>query len=156
MALKAGKWTYTKKELAEMTKEATKRGKQEATKKLDAVDVRYDKYSKRVVIELENDATLLVPVNLIQGLQGVSDKDLSNVESLGDGIFWPKPNVSIGIAGLLAGVFGNQAWMAEIGRIGGSKTSKTKKASSRANGKLGGRPRKSEQKKSTGKQSKAA
>ena len=46
------------------------------------------------------------------------------------------------VAGLVAGVFGTRAWMAELGRKGGSVTSEAKAAAVRENGKKGGRPRK--------------
>jgi hypothetical protein len=47
------------------------------------------------------------------------------------------------VPGLLEGFLGSKAWMASrLGRMGGRSQSKGKQAASRANGKLGGRPRK--------------
>jgi hypothetical protein len=46
------------------------------------------------------------------------------------------------VAGLVAGVFGTRAWMAELGRKGGSVTSEAKASAVRENGKKGGRLRK--------------
>jgi hypothetical protein len=52
-------------------------------------------------------------------------------------------DASIYIPGLLQGLTGTKRWMAQqLGREGGKARSAAKAASSAANGKLGGRPRK--------------
>jgi Protein of unknown function (DUF2442) len=148
MAIKAGKWEISDEEFEQQYEDATRRGKREMAKRAYAVNARFDKATKRVVVDLANGTTLLVPAHLIQGLQKASAKDLAEIEILGagTGLYWPKLDVDTGVTGLLKGVFGTKAWMAELGRAGGRATSVAKRAASRANGSLGGRPRKSEAK----------
>jgi hypothetical protein len=124
--------------------EAIRRGKREIAKGAYAVNARFDKATKRIVVDLANGTTLLVPAYLIQGLQEASGKDLAEIEILGagTGLYWPKLDVDTGVTGLLKGVFGTKAWMAELGRAGGKAKSVAKRAASKANGRLGGRPRK--------------
>lgn len=125
---------------------AVQRGKREMAKGAYAISARYDKVTKRIVVDLANGATLLVPSRLIEGLQQATGSELAQIEILGagTGLYWPNLNVDIGVTGLLRGVFGTKAWMAELGRVGGQATSEAKSAASRANGRLGGRPKKDE------------
>lgn len=143
MAIKAGKWKISDKEFDRQYAEATKRGKAAMSKGAHAIIARYDKATRRVVIDLASGVTLLIPVRLIQGLRKASAKELAEIDILGagSGLYWPKLEVDIGVAGLLEGVFGTKAWMAELGRIGGKASSEAKRAAARVNGKLGGRPR---------------
>lgn len=114
-----------------------------------AAAARYEKASKRMVFEMQNGVTLLVPTALIQGLQDADEKALSDFRLVlqGSQIHWDKLDVQFYIEDLLKGVFGTPQWLrsihehlAEIGRKGGSSRSKQKAASSRANGAKGGRP----------------
>lgn len=105
---------------------------------------RYDATTRRVVIDLDNGTTFLVPVDLLQGLEGSSEEELADIRILGAGstIAWDRINVDAYIPSLLMGVFGNKRWMRELGRHGGSRTSEAKRAAARENGKKGGRPKK--------------
>jgi len=109
-----------------------------------AVAARYDRRTRKVVIELSNGCTLLVPPEFAQGLRGASPSHLANVRILGPGtaISWPALDVQFSVTGLLAGVFGTRAWMAELGRTGGRAKSAAKSRAARRNGAKGGRPRK--------------
>ncbi len=144
MAIKAGKWEMSDEEFERQYAEATRRGKAETAKGAHAVTARYDKATRRVVVELANGVTLLVPARLIEGLRDGAAKDLAKIEILGagSGLYWPKLEVDVGVGGLLAGVFGSKEWMAELGRAGGKVSSEAKRTAARANGALGGRPRK--------------
>jgi general stress protein YciG len=158
MASKGGKWEISDEEFDRQYAEATRRGKQSSAKGTDAVAARYDKATRQVIVELATGAILIVPARLIQGLQNGTTKALSAIEILGagSGLYWPKLDVDIGIAGLLAGVFGTRQWMSELGRSGGKASSEAKRSAARANGALGGRPRKKISAPSTRKRPRAA
>jgi hypothetical protein len=56
---------------------------------------------------------------------------------------FPKLDADLWLPALLEGVFGSRRWMAaRLGARGGKAKSKAKARAARANGKLGGRPRK--------------
>jgi len=121
---------------------ALDRGKIEATTEPRAKSVRYDRRSRRVVVNLTNGSVFAFPARLVQGLDDVSDDDLAAVvvEGAGFGLRWSKQDIDISIPGLLAGVFGTRSHMA---RLAGRTTSVAKAEAARANGAKGGRPRKS-------------
>ncbi len=142
------KWIIPAKELAEEVRAAKKAGKLASKDEPRAVLVRYDRKSNRVVVDLRSGVSFLFPTSLAQGLAKASPKDLSQVKVLADGfaIYWEALDVALGIPDLLMGVFGSKSWMAhiysEIGRKGGGQTSPAKAKTSRLNGLLGGRPKK--------------
>ncbi len=114
------------------------------------MSAKYNKTTKRIVLELRNGVTLLVPVNLIQGLKSGDDKTLSDFDLMFDGseIHWHALDVQFYVEDFLRGIFGTPKWMSslkehlsEIGRKGGSARSIAKRISSAENGKKGGRPR---------------
>ena len=103
----------------------------------------YSADQERLVVELSNGVILMLPPKLLQGLKGASAAQLMKVEltPLGTGLHWEELDADLGVAELAAGIFGSKAWMSELARHAGSRTSARKAASSRKNGKLGGRPR---------------
>jgi hypothetical protein len=117
-----------------------------------AQSVRFHRPSKRLQIELQDGTAVMIPVASIQGLSEASAKEIEAVELLADGyaLHWPSLDADATVAGLVSGVFGSKQWMqhlasnflAEAGRKGGSASTPIKRTASRANGKLGGRPRK--------------
>ena len=123
---------------------AARRGEELLHGEPRAAAVRYDRRTRKVVIELDNGCTLLVPPELAQGLSAASPAELSQAKILGPGtaISWPDLDVQFSVAGLLAGTFGTRAWMAELGRAGGRVKSAAKSCAARRNGAKGGRPRK--------------
>lgn len=126
-----------------MFEQATARGKRRAARAPRAVRVEYQSQSRRLLLELANGCVMLVPVDLLQGLRGAKAEALAEVTLMprGQDLHWQQLDAQFTIAGLLAGVFGTQAWMAELGRAGGSVSSAAKRAAARANGAKGGRPR---------------
>ena len=143
MANKVSQWKINDDEFERQFTAAQKRGQMELAKGAHATAARYDKATKRLIVDLANGATLMIPARLIQGLQGASAKALGEIEILGagSGLYWPQIEADVSIAGLLQGIFGSQAWMTELGRAGGKMTSERKQAAAQANGKLGGRPK---------------
>jgi len=141
--VKFGAFTYTDEELRKQFKDATRRAAEADRQEPRAVDAYYDTHTKRIVVELTNGVVMSIPPQVLQGLAGASPKDLAEVEvsPLGTSLHWRKLDADFSVPGLLAGVFGTRAWMAEIGRKGGKVTSKAKAAAARANGQRGGRPR---------------
>jgi hypothetical protein len=130
-------------------REAVERGKERLDQMSKARYARYDKSSKRMVLELQNGVTLFVPIGLIEGLQTDNDAALSKFDLVLDGsqIHWTALDVQFYVDDLLKGVFGTPKWMSginahlsEIGRKGGASRSGVKTAASRENGKKGGRP----------------
>ena len=103
--------------------------------------VRYDERSSRIIVDLTNGCTFAFPPRMAQGLEAATDKDLAAVELLGAGygLHWEALDVDLSIPGLLAGLFGTEAYMA---RRAGQATSPAKAAAARKNGLKGGRPRK--------------
>lgn len=131
-------------EFAKQFAAATRRGEESLRDEPRATAVRYDRRTRKVVIELNNGCTLLVPPELAQGLSAASPAELSQAKILGPGtaVSWPDLDIQFSVAGLLAGIFGTKAWMAELGRAGGLVRSAAKSRAARRNGAKGGRPRK--------------
>lgn len=100
-----------------------------------------------VCIRLSNGIVIGLPAAQTQGLEVANAKMLSeiHISPSGYGIHFPKLDVDLYLPALMEGIFGTKAWMTERGRKGGQATSKVKKDAARANGKLGGRPRKTEE-----------
>ena len=106
-----------------------------------ATSARYDVKSGRIIVELTSGATFAFPPALVEGLSDATVAELSEVEvsPIGFGLHWPSLDEDYTVPGLMNGIFGTARWMAQRA---GSATSEKKAASSRENGKKGGRPRK--------------
>lgn len=104
----------------------------------------YNPDSGLVCIRLSNGIVIGLPAAHTLGLETASTKDLStiHISPSGYGIHFPMLDVDLYLPALMEGIFGTKAWMAERGRKGGQAATKAKKVAARANGKLGGRPRK--------------
>jgi len=110
-----------------------------------ALAAHYEPKIGQVIITLNTGLQFLLDPAKTEGLQGASRAALSKLEIVGPGlgVYFPKLDVDIYVPGLLQGHFGSKRWAAaQLGRAGGRAKSKDKTAAARANGKLGGRPRK--------------
>ena len=110
-----------------------------------AVSARYDPQTGRIVILLSSRLIVSFAPEDAQGLENARPSQLHEIEisPSGFGLHFPAVDADIYVPGLLEGFLGSKSWMASrLGQIGGQSTSKAKKAASRTNGRLGGRPRK--------------
>ena len=110
-----------------------------------AVSAHYDRKNGRVVISLSSKLDVSFSPRDAEGLENAKPPQLEDVEisPSGFGIHFPKINADLYLPALLEGFLGSKTWMAaRLGQIGGQSSSKAKKVASRANGRLGGRPRK--------------
>jgi hypothetical protein len=141
----------TDPEFQEMFLRAAARGQAAAEAEPRAAAARYDSDACKLVIELRNGATLLIPIDLIEGLAGASPETLSEVEIEGGGygLHWESLDADFSVPGLVAGVFGTKHWMENLkaqrvanAQQGGRSRTPAKARAARENGKKGGRPRK--------------
>ena len=124
---------------------AARRGAQRLKKGPVAVAARYDLTSGRVVIELDSGLEIGFKPLQAQGLEAATPADLGEIEisPSGQGLYFPAIDADLYLPALLEGYLGSKAWMAaRMGQVGGRATTQAKQAAARANGRLGGRPRK--------------
>jgi Protein of unknown function (DUF2442) len=108
------------------------------------VAVRYDPDTDRVVMSLSNGLEVSFPAHAVEGLETATPADLSHIEidPPGFGLHFPTLDADVYVPALLQGILGSERWMAaRLGARGGKARTAAKAASSRKNGKLGGRPR---------------
>jgi len=124
---------------------ATRRGAQRIKKGPVAVAARYDQQAGRVVVELDSGLEIAFRPEHVQGLEAATPVDLSEIDisPSGHGLHFPAIDADLYLPALLDGFLGSNAWMAaRMGQVGGRATTQAKQAAARANGRLGGRPRK--------------
>lgn len=111
----------------------------------------FDRKTRRLIVDLENGTTFIVPVDLIQILNDATDAEIAAVEIKVQGLYlsWEQLDEDLTLEHLISGVFGTQKWMggirqhlADAGRKGGASRSAAKTQAAIENGKKGGRPRK--------------
>jgi hypothetical protein len=126
-------------------REATARATKKRATLPAAIAARYDRRIGRVVISLATGLELSFAPHAAQGLEAAKPADLSEIEisPSGFGLHFPRLDADIYLPALLEGFLGSKSWMAaRLGERGGQARTRAKVAASRANGKLGGRPRK--------------
>lgn len=125
--------------------QAKQRAKNRRARFPSAVDAHYDRRLDRVIIRLDSGVELAFPPQRAQGLEGARPSQLQTIEITpsGFGIHFPKLDADLYLPALIEGFFGSKRWMASrLGAVGGKSKSTSKVSASRANGRLGGRPRK--------------
>src|SRR4051794_4249718 len=123
---------------------ANARGRKRLRTTPHAVAVRYDKDRDRIVVELGPGAELAFSPRDAQGLEAATPEDLAEIaiDPPGFGLHFPKLDADLYLPALLEGLLGSKAWAASrMGQAGGRARTPAKQAASRANGRLGGRPR---------------
>jgi hypothetical protein len=126
-------------------REATAKGARMRATLPAAIAARYDRRIGRVVVSLATGLDLSFAPHAAQGLEAAKAADLATIEisPSGFGLHFPKLDADIYLPTLLEGFLGSKSWMAaRLGERGGKARTRAKVAASRANGKLGGRPRK--------------
>jgi len=106
----------------------------------------YDQRIGRVIVDLSSGLSIAFRPRDAEGLERATPQSLNRIEisPSGLGLHFPRLDADLYLPALLEGFLGSQRWMAaRLGQRGGRATSRRKKIASRANGKLGGRPRKS-------------
>ena len=121
---------------------ASEQGRRSLARGPVAIAATYD--AGRIHVELDNGCAFEFPVEQSEDLAGAKVADLRTIEvqAAGLGLHWPKLTADLYVPSLVKGILGTRQWMASIGASGGKAASAAKAAASRANGKLGGRPRK--------------
>lgn len=124
---------------------ANERGRRLQKKTLPAVAARYDRSRGRVVVSLSSGVDISFSPRDAEGLENATASQLGRIEITpsGLGIHFPKLDADLYLPALLEGVLGSRKWMAaKLGAMGGRSTSAAKRQASQANGRLGGRSRK--------------
>jgi len=134
---------WIKKELRTNFARASRAGRQAAKTEPRAARASYLAKENVLRIELTNGAVISIPVKLIPALKRASPSEVRSVEVLGrgGGLHWEALDVDLSVPGLVSSVFAGPEWMAELGRVGGRRSSAAKAAAARRNGRKGGRPR---------------
>ena len=112
----------------------TRRTVQTMKHQLLAVDARYDRRNGRVMITLNTGAVVGFPLSTLPGLEQATPDDLRKIEVEGGGygLHVAGLDADISIPSLLADQLGSTIMRRAVARANASK----------ANGRLGGRPRK--------------
>jgi hypothetical protein len=134
---------WVKKEVRANFAPASRAGRQAAKSEPRALRVAYRPQQHVLRVELTNGAAIILPVRLIPGLKRAAARDVRAVCVLGrgGGLHWERLNLDLSVPALVSSVFAGRAWMAELGRAGGRRSSAAKTAAARRNGHKGGRPR---------------
>jgi Protein of unknown function (DUF2442) len=124
---------------------ANERAAARLSKTPTATAAHYDRHARRVFIDLSSGLSISFRPQDAQGLEHARPTQLTKIEisPSGLGLHFPALDADIYLPGLLEGFLGSRRWMAaQLGKAGGSARSRAKTAAVRANGKLGGRPKK--------------
>jgi Protein of unknown function (DUF2442) len=106
----------------------------------------YDPTSGNIMVKLSTGIGIFFSPDDVEALQGATPTQLKKIEITpsGFGLYFPQVDADIDVPNLLDGVLGSRKWMAaRLGAQGGKARSLAKRTAARANGALGGRPRKS-------------
>jgi hypothetical protein len=124
---------------------ANRRGERVRASVPKAIAARFNRATGRIVIHLSSKLDVSFSPHDAQGLENAKPSQLEEMEisPSGLGIHFPKLDADLYLPSLLEGFLGSRRWMASrLGHVGGKSRSRAKRAASRANGRMGGRPKK--------------
>ena len=124
---------------------ATRRAKLMQANNPRAIAARYSKKMNRIIISLSTKVEVMFNPSDVQGLENAKPSQLEEIEITpsGFGLYFPELDEGINVLNLLEGTMGSRKWMAaRLGAEGGKARTTAKASAARANGALGGRPRK--------------
>jgi len=124
---------------------ANRRGQRVRVSVPKAIAARYDRATGRIVVRLSSRLDVSFSPQDAQGLENAKPSQLDEIEisPSGLGLHFPKLDADLYLPSLLEGFLGSRRWMASrLGRVGGKSRSAAKRAASKANGRMGGRPKK--------------
>jgi hypothetical protein len=124
---------------------ANRRGERVRASVPKAISARYDRDSGRIIVQLSSKLDVSFSPHDAQGLENARPAQLEEIEisPSGLGIHFPKLDADLYLPSLLEGFLGSRRWMASrLGRVGGKSRSAAKQAAAKANGRMGGRPKK--------------
>ena len=110
-----------------------------------ATAARYDRRIGRVVVNLSTGLEIAFKPHDAQGLEQAKPEHLTRIEisPSGLGLHFAALDADLYLPALLDGFLGSRRWVAAaMGKAGGKAATDAKIAAARANGKLGGRPKK--------------
>jgi len=122
---------------------ANRRARERQASTPRALAAHYDRQSRRLVIQLSSKIDVSFSPDAAQGLEHATPSQLDQIQITPSGFGIHFPKLDADLPAILQGIFGSRKWMAaQLGQAGGRSKSTAKKAASRANGRLGGRPKK--------------
>ncbi len=139
-----GRSGLTEREIRAMIPAARARERKAARSEARARSARYDAPTRRIEVELKNGAAFAFPTTLAGlGLESATPSQLARVEvdPSGEGLHWPEIDADVSAPAVFELLLGTAHIMRLAARRAGSARSPRKTKSSRANGALGGRPR---------------
>ncbi len=114
--IKSKKWEYSAEELEMMYETATRRGEEALKTEKQAQAVRYDHATHRIILELKNGITMLLPCDLMQGIADAAPDEIAEVKlgARGASLHWEKLDQDFSVNGLVNGIFGTKKWMENL------------------------------------------
>ncbi len=136
---------YLDRTLDDQVRAANQRSEHRLATEPHIIKAHYDAKLRRVIVSLSNHAWFAFRPEDAQGIEHATTAQLKKIEISPStfGLHFPLLDAQFDITALMQGHFGSRNWMAaRLGAAGGASRSKAKASAARANGKLGGRPRK--------------
>ncbi len=114
--IKIGNREYSEEELERNHIEAVRRAQENMENSPKAQKVTFDRKSRRLVVDLQNGVSVLIPTSLIQIFSNASDDEIDDVEIVLNGMYlrWESLDEDLSVSGLVKGVFGTKKWMSEL------------------------------------------